>query len=189
MKILKTIAIIIAVLIVVPLLIALFVPKSFTVSVSETIDQPRQVVYDYVRILDNQKEYSVWVMEDPILNPIILGTDGTVGAIQKWNSKLDNVGEGEQEITSLTEDRMDVDLRFKRPFEGTAKAANIFKAVTDNQTLITSEFYSESVYPLNLPSYMFGRKMMKEAQTKNLLNIKKILEGKTDASTIISEKN
>jgi hypothetical protein len=112
-----------------------------------------------------------------------------VGAIQKWNSKLDNVGEGEQEITSLTEDRMDVDLRFKRPFEGTAKAANIFKAVTDNQTLITSEFYSESAYPLNLPSYLFGRKMMKEAQTKNLLNIKKILEGKTDASTIISEKN
>ena len=72
---------------------------------------------------------------------------------------------------------MDIELRFKRPYEGTARAANIFNAVTENQTILTSEFYSNDSYPLNLPSYLFGRKMMKEAQTKNLQNIKRILEG------------
>lgn len=176
MKIMKRIGIAIVVLIAIPFIVALFIPKTYTVSVSETINQPKQVVFDYVRMLDHQKEYSVWVMADPDLNPVITGTDGTVGVVQKWNSKIDDVGEGEQEITSLTPDRMDLVIRFKRPFEGTATAANIFKSVSENQTLLTSEFYSNDSYPLNLPSYIFGRKMIKKDQTKNLRNIKRILE-------------
>lgn len=176
MKILKRIGIALIILLALPFIIALFIPRTYTVSVSETINQPKQVVFDYVRILNNQKKYSVWVMADPNLNPEISGTDGTVGAIQKWNSKIDDVGEGEQEITSLTMDRMDVDLRFKRPFKGEAKAANIFQEVSENQTILTSEFYSNDSYPMNLPSYIFGRSMMKKAQTQNLQNIKRILE-------------
>lgn len=176
MKLWKKILIGVVALIALPFIIALFVPKSYTVSVSETINKPREVVYDYMRILDNQKNYSVWVMEDPNLNPEIVGTDGTVGATQKWNSTNENVGEGEQEITALSIDRMDIDLRFKRPFEGKAKAANMFKAVSDSQTVVTTEFYSNDPYPFNLPSYFFGRKMIEEAQTKNLKNVKRILE-------------
>jgi hypothetical protein len=89
---------------------------------------------------------------------------------------LDNVGEGEQEITALTADRMDVDLRFIRPFAGTAKAANIFESISENQTQITNEFYSNTPYPFNLMFYLFGKKMMVEAQTQNLKNIKQNLE-------------
>lgn len=179
MKILKKVVIVLLIIIALPFIIALFIPKSYTVSVSETINQPKEVVFDYIRILDNQKDYSVWVMEDPNLIPEIIGTDGTVGAIQRWNSSMENVGEGEQEIITLTPDRIDVDLRFKRPFEGNAKATNIFKALSDSQTQITSEFYSGDVpYPFNLMSYLFGRKMIREAQAKNLENIKRILEQK-----------
>ncbi len=176
MKLWKKILIVIICLIILPFIIAIFVPRKYTVSVSETINKPQQEVYDYVRILDNQKNYSIWVMEDPNLNPEIVGTDGTVGATQKWNSKIENVGEGEQEITALTLDRMDVDLRFKRPFEGNAKAAYTFKPVSENQTVITAEFFSETPYPFNLPSYLFGKKYITEAQTKNLQNVKRILE-------------
>lgn len=176
MKLWKKILIGVVALIALPFIIAIFVPKSYTVSVSETINKPREVVYDYMRILDNQKNYSVWVMEDPNLNPEIVGTDGTVGATQKWNSTNENVGEGEQEITALSIDRMDIDLRFKRPFEGNAKATNMFKVVSDSQTVVTTEFYSNDPYPFNLPSYFFGRKMIEEAQIKNLKNVKRILE-------------
>ncbi|MFA5971326.1 MAG: hypothetical protein WC780_03155 [Lentimicrobiaceae bacterium] len=130
MKILKRIGIVVLVLIALPFIVALFIPRSYTVSVTETINKPRRVVYDYVRMLDNQKNYSIWVMADPGLHPVISGTDGTVGAIQSWNSKIDDVGEGEQEIISLTPDRMDLEIRFKRPFAGTSKAANIFKSVS-----------------------------------------------------------
>lgn len=177
MKALKIIGIALLSLVVMLLIIAIFVPRSYTVTVSRTINAPRKEVFDFVRILNNQKRYSVWVMEDPNLNPEIIGTDGTVGAIQKWDSKNDNVGAGEQEITALTIDRMDVDLRFKRPFEGKAKAANIFQEVSPNQTLMTTEFYSDKApYPLNLMAYFLGRKFITDAQTQNLENISKILE-------------
>jgi hypothetical protein len=176
MKIIKKITIAILILIAIPFIVALFVPKTYTVSVSETINKPKQDVFDYVRILDNQKQYSIWVMADPNLNPEITGMDGTVGAIQKWNSKINDVGEGEQEITSLSPDRMEVDLRFKRPFKGNSKAAYIFKAISENTTLLTTEFYSKSDYPMNLPSFFFGRKMIRESEIKNLENIKRILE-------------
>ena len=178
MKILKIIGIVVAIIVALPLITALFIPKTYTVSVSEDIKQPVGNVYDYVRFLDNQKYYSIWVMEDPNLNPEIIGTDGSVGAIQKWNSKIKNVGEGEQEIKALTPERMDLDLRFIRPFKGTAKAAYIFKPVSENMTQLTSKFYSKDPYPLNLPSYLFGRKMMKKVQSQNLQNLKQILEEK-----------
>ena len=176
MKILKRIGLAIVILIALPFIIAFFIPRTYTVSVSETINQPKQVVFDYVRILDNQKQYSIWVMVDPNLNPVITGTDGTVGAIQKWNSKMDEVGEGEQEIIALTPDRMDLEIRFKRPFESTSKGADIVKSISENQTLLTVEFYSKESYPMNLPSYIFGRKMVKRDQIINLKNIKRILE-------------
>ncbi|MGV8092739.1 MAG: SRPBCC family protein [Mangrovibacterium sp.] len=176
MKILKRIGIAVLIIIALPFVVALFIPRSYTVSVSETINRPKQEVYDYVRILKNQEEYSVWVMQDPNLHPEIIGTDGSVGAIQRWDSKLDDVGEGEQEITALTPNRIDVDIRFKRPFEGAAKASTIFNAISDRQTQLISEFYSNESYPINLPSWLFGRKIIREAQIKNLQNIKRILE-------------
>lgn len=176
MNVLKKIFFVILGIIAFLLIVAIFVPKSYTVSVKEVINKPKSEVFEYVRMLENQKQYSVFVLADPDLNPQITGIDGTVGAIQKWNSKLDEVGEGEQEITAITPDRIDVDLRFKRPFEGNAKAANIFKSISENQTEIISEFYSNARYPLNLMSYFIGRKMMKDSETQNLQNIKKILE-------------
>ncbi len=178
MKTFKKILIVLGILIVIPLIVALFVPKKYTVSVSETINQPSQVVYDYVRILKNQEQYSEWIKPDPNLHPTITGVDGTVGAKQSWDSKDDNIGAGEQTITNLTTERMDMDLKFLKPFEGHSKAANIFKSVGKNQTLLTSEFYADETYPLNLMSYFFGRPMIEKTQTKNLKNIKEILEKK-----------
>lgn len=178
MKILKMMLIGVLSILILLLIVALFVPKSYTVSVKETINKPKQEVYNYIRILKNQEEYSVWVLADPNLKPEISGEDGTVGAIQRWNSTDDNVGEGEQEIVALTPDRIDVDLRFKRPFEGTAKAANLLKAVSENQTELTAEFYSNDSYPMNLMSYFIGRKVIEKAEKDNLANIKKNLESR-----------
>ncbi|MFA6150240.1 MAG: SRPBCC family protein [Chitinophagaceae bacterium] len=178
MKILKGLLLTIAGIVALMLIVALFTPKEYTVSVMETINKPKQDVVNYVSVLRNQEQYNEWVKADPNLHPEIVGTDGTVGAIQKWNSKEDNIGEGEQEITSLTGDRMDVDLRFKRPFEGNAKAAYIFKASTEKQTEITAEFYEKSRFPINLMSYFIGKKMIEKTQKKNLKNLKAILESR-----------
>lgn len=174
MKTLKKILLGLVMLIFSLLIVALFIPKTYTVSVSEIINKPKQEVYNYVKLVKNQEKYSVWVMEDPNLKPKYVGTDGTVGFISSWESEI--VGVGEQEITKMIEgERIDVDLRFKKPMEGNQKAATILEAISANQTKITAEFYGNDPYPLNLLSFI-GKNIITDAVTKNLKNLKFILE-------------
>jgi len=175
MRIVKKIVFGFLALIVLLLVVALFIPKDYTVSVSTTINQPKAVVFDYVKLIKNQEEYSVWVMQDPNVVMKYTGTDGTVGFKAAWNSKDDNVGEGSQQITKITDDRIDVDLHFERPMKGEAKAATFVESIAGNQTKITNEFYGHSDYPMNLMS-LIGKKFITDAQTQNLANLKKILE-------------
>jgi hypothetical protein len=176
MKTLKLLVTIVLVLVGLFLIAAFLTPRTYTVSVSQNMRVPAEEVYDYVRLLNNQKHYSVWVMEDPELEPEITGEDGQVGATQYWNSDNENVGEGYQTITALTNSRMDVDLRFIRPWKGEAKAATLYEAITPNETLVTSEFYGNDPFPGNLMGYWIGRPMIAKAQRQNLANLKALLE-------------
>ena len=44
------------------------------------VNKPKQQVFDYVKLIKNQEQYSVWVMKDPNIKIVYTGTDGTVGA-------------------------------------------------------------------------------------------------------------
>jgi hypothetical protein len=175
MKILKKIGIGLLALIALLLIAAIFIPKDYTVSVSTTINKPKKEVFDYIKFIKNQAYYSVWVMEDPNVEMTYTGTDGTVGFISAWTSANGNVGVGEQEITKITEDRIDMDLRFKKPFEGNSKAATFLKELSPTQTEITTEFYGHESYPMNLMS-IIGKSIIEKAETTNLKNLKTILE-------------
>jgi hypothetical protein len=175
MKFLKTLGLGLLGLIALLLIAAFFIPNDYIVSVSTTINQPKQVVYDYVKILKNQENYSVWVMEDPNLKPVITGIDGTVGAKQSWNSLDDNIGEGDQTISRMNADSICVDLHFVRPIEGKNKAATIFTAIDSTHTKVTSDFYGHSAYPMNLTNWI-GAKFIKDSEVQNLANLKAILE-------------
>ena len=175
MKIIKKIIIGILAFIALLLVVALFIPNDYTVSVSTVINKTKSEVFDYVKNIKNQEKYSIWMMEDPNVVMDYQGIDGTVGFKASWNSKDDNVGEGSQQITVVSDERIDVDLHFERPMKGDDKAATIVKAVSENQTKVTSEFYGHSTYPLNLMS-LIGKKIITDAQTQNLANLKKILE-------------
>jgi hypothetical protein len=176
MKALKFIFLGLLAIIAIALIAALFVPNRYEIVKSTIIAQPKQVVYDYTKILANQDKYSVWMMADPNMKPSITGTDGTVGATQSWNSKVDDVGEGSQTITAMTDDKIDIDLNFVRPMKSTAKAAMTYKAIDSMHTQLTSVFYGDDKYPFNLMAKLFGEKMIGDAETKNLQNIKNILE-------------
>ena len=175
MKIIKKIIIGILAFIALLLVVALFIPNDYTVSVSTVINKPKSEVFDYVKMIKNQEKYSIWMMEDPNVVMDYQGTDGTVGFKASWNSKDDNVGEGSQQITAVSDERIDVDLHFERPMKGDDKAATIVEAISENQTKVTSEFYGYSTYPMNLMS-LIGKKIITDAQTQNLVNLKKILE-------------
>ena len=174
-KVLKILGLGILGLIVFLLVLALFIPNDYSISVSTTINKPQQVVFDYVKMIRNQENYSVWVMKDPKVQIEYTGVDGTVGAKSSWVSLDDNVGVGSQQITKMTPTRIDVDIHFEKPMKGDDSGATIVESISTNQKKITSEFYGHADYPMNLMSFVF-KDFIKEDQAQNLANVKKILE-------------
>lgn len=176
MHIIYIILIVLIATIAVVLIAALFIPKTYTVSVSTVIEKPISEVFSYIKIIRNQEHYSVWVMQDPNIVLNYTGTDGTVGFKAAWVSQIKNVGEGEQEIMNIVENKqVDMQLRFKKPVPGEQKASTFTEALTDAETRITAEFYGNAPYPINLMSAI-GKSIITKAQTQNLANLKKVLE-------------
>ena len=61
MKIIKRIFLFLGILVLILLVVALFIPCEYTVSHTVTINKPQKEVYEYAKMLQNQKEWSVWV--------------------------------------------------------------------------------------------------------------------------------
>lgn len=158
------------------LLIALFVEKEFSLTKETIINQPKQQVFDYAKRIRNQEHYSVWVMADPKIKIVYTGTDGTVGFTSSWESKEKNVGVGAQEIIELQEpERIKVEIRFKKPFEGTNYATTTLTALGEKQTKVSLEFTGKSAYPMNIMNLFMNRLVGRDMQT-NLTNMKRNLE-------------
>ena len=123
MSILLTIISVIAGLIILLLLIAMFIKKEYTIEREISISQPVQQVFNYIKYLKNQDAYSVWNQLDPAMQKTYTGTDGTVGFTYAWDSANKQAGKGEQQITSIKDgERIDMALHFIKPFEGRSVA-------------------------------------------------------------------
>src|SRR5688572_3712135 len=102
------------------MIIALFARKAYTIQRSIVVAKPVGEVFDYIRQLKNQDNYSKWVMMDPNMKKEFAGKDGTVGFIYGWDGN-NKAGAGEQEIKHIVPDnQVDIEVRFKRPFKGIA---------------------------------------------------------------------
>jgi hypothetical protein len=108
--------------------------KDYTISASTVINRPLNDVFNYVKILKNQENYSKWVIADPNAKLNYIGEDGAIGFISQWESELKNVGIGEQEIMYINEnDSYQVEIRFKKPFEELAKQLQLLKQFQINK--------------------------------------------------------
>jgi hypothetical protein len=115
-------------------------------------------------------------MTDPNVKLNYTGTDGEVGFISAWESFDKNVGIGEQEIKKLTPNsRIDIEIRFKKPFEGISQASTLFDSLAENRTKVTTVFHSENPFPMNLMIPVI-KKMLKKDMDINSSNMKSQLE-------------
>lgn len=175
MKIVKGILLTIAALIALVLIAGLFVKNEYEVHREITIDKPKHEVFAYVRNLKNQDYYSKWVMTDPEMKKEFRGTDGTVGFVYAWDGN-DDAGAGEQEITAITEgEQIDIEIRFKRPFEAIGRTPLKTQAVTENQTKVTWSMFGNSHYPLNVMNFWLDD-MLGPDMDQSLNTLKNILE-------------
>lgn len=141
------------------------------------IDQPKDVVFEYIRHLRNQDDYSPWAAMDPNMKQEFRGTDGTVGFISAWEGE--ETGKGEQEIVGIIDgERIDFKLRFFEPFESQADVYMITDSLSENRTRVTWGLESSMNRPMNLMLlFMNMEEAIGNDYDEGLEKLKEILEG------------
>lgn len=180
-KILKITGITVLIIIAVPLIVALFIKQEYAVEREVIIEKPIHEVFDYLVLLKNQGNFSVWSKMDPEMKQEFTGTDGTVGFISAWDSENKDVGRGEQEIMKITQgERIDYELRFFEPFEATDFAYMTTEPVSENQTRVKWGFNGKMSYPMNLfmLTMDMGKMLGGDLET-GLANLKSILDNRS----------
>jgi len=151
MNIIKFVLIGVVSLVALLLIVAMFTKKDYGVIREVVINKPKSEVFEYVKLLQNQENFSVWANKDPEMKKDFRGTDGTVGFVSAWDSKMKDVGKGEQEIKKIIEgERIDYELRFIEPFASTSFAYITFEGVSETQTKVKWGFTGKMNYPMNL---------------------------------------
>lgn len=151
MKFLKQISILIVSIIALVLIIALFVEKEYDINRSIIVKKSQSEVFNFVKPLENLDKFAVWQKKDPNIIQSFIGEPGEIGSIYTWSSKLEDVGQGEQEIKSIIENEKIVcELRFKSPNEMIAESY-MTTSSTDNssETKVVWGIKGGSAYPWN----------------------------------------
>jgi hypothetical protein len=174
----KIVKIVIIVIISLLLLLGVFIKKTIVIERKVTINKPKQIVFDYIKYLKNQDNFSKWATMDSNMKKEFVGTDGTVGFVSKWDSKKDDVGKGEQEIKAIVEgENIDFALHFIKPFESNCTASMITTTVNNNETLVSWKFTNNMKFPFNvLGLFMNMDKMIGDDLQIGLNNLKTLLE-------------
>jgi hypothetical protein len=170
-----TILLVVAGIIALLLIIALFMKKEHYVKREIIINAPRQKVFDFLKLLKNQDKFNKWAKADPDRKWEYKGTDGTVGFIIAWNGNK-NAGEGEKEIMNITEGkRIETQIRFVRPMATVANVIMETETVSDNQTKVSLINSGTLKYPMNIFIPIAEKKFPKDMDT-SLSTLKNILE-------------
>jgi effector-binding domain-containing protein len=175
MKILKYILYGILAIVVIFLLIAAFASNKVKVERSITINAPADVVFANVKTLRNMQEWSPWAELDPKMEVTYTGNDGEVSSTSSWKGNKD-VGSGTQTITAVGDNRVEMEVAFKEPFESKAQSYVIVEKGDD--TKATWGFESETPFPWNaMHVFMDMDAMLGKDFEKGLTKLKALSEG------------
>jgi hypothetical protein len=172
-----TILYILAGIIILVIILGMIAPKSYNVSRSIEVSQPVSVVFEYLKYLKNQDNWSPWGKRDPDMKKEFVGTDGEIGAISKWEGNKD-VGSGEQEITRIVENEViESQLRFLKPWKSQSDAYLKVKEAGTGETEVTWGFSGNNKFPVSIMMlFMNMDKAVGKDFEEGLSRLKDILE-------------
>lgn len=110
MRLLRTLALGLFMLVTGFVLIAYLLPRSVTVERQVTIAAPPSEIFPLVNSLQRSAEWSPWTVRDPGMVVTYGGPAEGVGNVMIWTSTIDNLGNGRQEIVESTNDTRVVTL-------------------------------------------------------------------------------
>jgi hypothetical protein len=163
------------VLIVLLLIISLLVKKDYSLTKEIVINKPKTEVFDYIKHLKNQNNYSKWALMDPHMQSTFTGTDAAPGFVSAWEGNK-KVGKGSQEIKRITEgQKIETEIHFIKPFESTMQSYMTTDSIAPAQTKVSWNISGHSKWPMNLMN-LFMDKMVGGDLTTGLQNLKNIQE-------------
>ena len=137
-------------IIVIVLILGLLAPKHYEVNRSIVVNKPISEVFNYLKYVKNQDDWSPWKKKDPDMIQTFEGTDGEVGFVSKWVGNKD-VGEGEQEIKRIVENEsIETELRFLKPWKSQSDAYIRVVALENQQTNVTWGFSGKNKFPFSI---------------------------------------
>ena len=178
MKIVLYVLLALAIIIVIALIVAIFVKKDYAIVREIIINRPKQEVFDYIKNLKNQNEWSKWATTDPNMKATYSGTDGTVGFVYGWDSDHKIVGKGTQEITKITEGEH-IEWTFLFTGKPPTYCYWTIETVSENVTKMKWGFTGRMNYPMNLMALFFD-KLIGDDLSGELASLKTKLESHTE---------
>lgn len=170
---------ILAGIVVLIVLLAIIAPKNYNVFRTIDIGRPRNQVFEYLKYLKNQDEWSPWAKKDPGMEKKFTGKDGEVGCVSYWKGNKE-VGEGEQEITRIVSgERIDSELRFLKPWKSTSDCYITAADLDGTKTRVTWGFSGKNKFPMSIMMlFMSMDKMVGKDFEEGLAALKNRMEKK-----------
>ncbi len=158
-------------------ILALIAPKKTQVSRSILIKKTLPEVFQYLKHIKNQDNWSPWKKKDPDMKQEFIGNDGEIGFTVKWEGNKD-VGIGEQEILNIVEnDRVESKLRFYKPWKSESDALLSVNDAGDGNTKVTWGFTGVNKLPANIFMMLYNvDKHIGKDFEEGLASLKEILE-------------
>ncbi|TDS15353.1 polyketide cyclase/dehydrase/lipid transport protein [Maribacter caenipelagi] len=168
-----TVFIIITIVVTLVIILALIAPKGYEVSRSIELDHSPEKVWQHLKFLKKQQEWSPWARKDLNMDLTFTGVDGEIGATSHWSGNKD-VGEGEQEITRIVEgERIEQDLRFLKPYKSQSDCYMTLEEYEVNKSKVTWGFTGKNKFPMSIMMlFMSMDKMVGKDFEQGLQNLK-----------------
>lgn len=152
-------------------------PLEYVVTKSIIVNQPKNVVFDHIRLIFRQREFSKFQITKRPTHIEFYGDDGLRDYKYRWDSRDWRIGSGLQKIRKVhLGEGIDTTLELFRPNPVKLKVKIFAEYVSETQTRIVWKFFGEFRYPENYVLWFYSMDIRYGIKMKRSLNtLKKIL--------------
>lgn len=150
-----------------------FIQKDIHVERTKSINASLETIQTEITNFKHFSTWSPWADLDPNSKETYKGEQGQVGAEFHWESESEEVGTGYMKTTSISNERVDMDLVFTAPWESTSMVYYTF--VEKGESVDVTWGYDGKM-PLLMSLFMDMDEMLGGQYEKGLAALKEKLE-------------
>ncbi len=178
MTFVKKIFIVFSILVVLPFVIAYFLPTTYSAEEFVEISKPKNDVYKYVVYFKNFKKYDERLSRDKNLKCEYKKKDGREGFSFAWKSKKKDVGAGKINLVEIIKDDQQTEIHYQadyyKPYAQAENGYFILMEESDSTTNVVWKIDGKISYPTNI--LFLWNDFDKKTHNKQIEGLKKLQE-------------